>query len=134
MLLFLLTTDGVRQLNAELDFSKGTFHDRGRTNYRYEAVATVRVRQTDDDEHEFRLTLVNGEEIHVEAMAPEAEKLQDEPSGIVSEVTRDAANLRHTLNVMEGIAAEGKRWIVRERLRLCDRAESGPRPAESKRW
>lgn len=118
LLLFLLTTDGVRQLNAELDFAKGTFHDRDRTNYRYEAVAAVRVRQKDDDEHDFKLTLVNGEEIHIEAMAPETEELQDEPSGVVSEVTRDAANLRHTLNVMEGIAAEGKRWIIRERQRV----------------
>ncbi|MFG2088526.1 MULTISPECIES: hypothetical protein [unclassified Spirillospora] len=134
LLLFLLTTDGVRQLNAELDFAKGTFHERHRTNYRYEAVAAVRVRQTDDDEHDFRLTLVNGEEIHVEAMAPEAEKLQDEPSGVVSEVTQDAANLRHTLTVMEGIAAEGKRWILRERQRLGDWAEPGPHPAQSKRW
>lgn len=117
LLLFLLTTDGVRQVNAELDFTQGTLHDRDRTNYRYEAVTAVRVRQTDDDEHDFKLSLVNGEEIHIPAMAPEAERLQDEPSGVVSEVTRDAANLRHTLHVMEGIAAEGKRWIIRERQR-----------------
>ncbi|MEU8804440.1 hypothetical protein [Spirillospora sp. NPDC048819] len=119
LLLFLLTTDGVRQLNAELDFALGTFHDRARTNYRYEAVAAVRVRQLNDDEHDFSLTLVNGEGIHVEATAPAVEELQDEPPGVVSEVSRDAMNLRHTLHVMEGIAAEGKRWATRERQRTA---------------
>lgn len=129
LLLFLLTTDGVRQLHTELDFAEGTFHARDRTNYRYEAVAAVRVRQTDDDEHDFKLTLVSGEEIRVEATAPEPQEAHDEPTGVVSEVTQDAANLRHTFNVMEGIAAEGKRWITRERQRLRTRE----RPATSSR-
>lgn len=109
----------MRQVNAELDFTQGTFHDRARINYRYEAVAAVRVRQPNDDEHDFSLTLVNGEEIRVEATAPALEELPNEPPGVVSEVSRDAMNLRHTLNVMEGIAAEGKRWATRERQRTA---------------
>ncbi|CNF00850.1 Uncharacterised protein [Mycobacterium tuberculosis] len=118
LLLFLLTKDGVRQLTADLDFARGTFHDRARTNYRYEAVAAVRVRQTDDGDHSFELTLVNGEQVKAEMLASAMEELQvDETLATVSETTLDAAGFGHTLRVMEGIAAEGKRWIERERQR-----------------
>lgn len=119
--LFLLTTDGVRQLDVELDFERGTFHGWNRTNYRYEAIAAVRVHQADDDERRFELALVNGEQINVDVMTPGLEELQaDETPGLVSEVTLDAAGLHHTLHVMEGIAAEGKQWIAQERRRKGD--------------
>ncbi|GAA2449074.1 hypothetical protein GCM10010191_78180 [Actinomadura vinacea] len=122
LLLFLLTTDGVRQLSVELDFEQGTFQGWNRTNYRYEAVAAVRVHQADDDERKFELALVNGEQIQVDVITPGMEELQiDETPGVVSEVTLDASGLHHTLHVMEGIAAEGKQWIVQERHRKGDR-------------
>jgi hypothetical protein len=118
LLVFLLTTDGVRQLTVKLDFRKGTFHDRHRTNYRYEAVAAVRVSHADNDERTFELALVNGQEISVQVIGPGMEELQQgENPGAVSEVTLDAAGLYHTLNVLEGIAAEGKEWIGHEHRR-----------------
>lgn len=118
LLLFLLTKDGVRQLTADLDFARGTFHDRARTNYRYEAVAAIRVRQADDGDHSFELALVNGELVKAEMLAAAMEELQvDETLTTVSETTLDAAGFGHTLHVMEGIAAEGKRWIEQERRR-----------------
>ncbi|MFI0482522.1 hypothetical protein [Actinomadura sp. 9N215] len=121
LLLFLLTKDGVRQLSADLDFERGTFHDRARTNYRYEAVAAVRVRQADDGDHSFELALVNGELVKAEMLAAAMEELQvDETLATVSETTLDAAGLGHTLHVMEGIAAEGKCWIEQERQRKAD--------------
>ncbi|WP_433228923.1 hypothetical protein [Actinomadura formosensis] len=121
LLLFLLTKDGVRQLTAELDFERGTFHNRARTNYRYEAVAAVRVRQADDGNHSFELALVNGELVKAEMLATAMEELQvDETLATVSETTLDAAGLSHTLHVMEGIAAEGKLWIEQERRRRAD--------------
>ena len=46
--LFLLTTDGVRQITADLDFENGSFNDRHRTNFRFDAVAAVHVSETDD--------------------------------------------------------------------------------------
>jgi hypothetical protein len=115
---FLLTMDGVRQLFVQLNFEKGTFHDRHRTNYRYEAVAAMQVRQADNDERTFQLTLVNGQEIKVQVIGPGMEELlEGETPGEVFEVTLDAAGLPHTLHVLEGIAAEGKEWIARERQR-----------------
>ncbi|MCP2341037.1 hypothetical protein [Actinomadura rupiterrae] len=122
LLLFLLTKDGVRQLGADLDFEQGTFHDRARTNYRYEAVAAVRVRQADDGDHGFELALVNGELVKAEILAAAMEDLQaDETLTTVSEATLDAAGFGHTLHVMEGIAAEGKLWIEQEHRRRADR-------------
>jgi hypothetical protein len=115
LLVFLLTTDGVRQLTVELDFERGSFHDRQRTNYRFDAVAAVRVSQADNDERTFELALVNGQEIRVQVTGPGMEELQQgENPGAVSEVTLDAAGLHHTLHVLEGIAAEGKEWITQE--------------------
>ncbi|GAA4105804.1 hypothetical protein [Actinomadura miaoliensis] len=122
LLLFLLTMDGVRQLSVELDFERGTFHGWNRTNYRYEAVAAVRVHQADDDERRFELALVNGEQIQVEVMTSGMEELEmDEAPGVVSEMTLDASGIHHTLHVMEGIAAEGKQWIAQERRRKGER-------------
>jgi hypothetical protein len=118
LLVFLLTDDGVRQLTVRLDFERGTFHDRSRANYRYEAIAAVRVRQADVDERTFELALVNGQDVKVQVLGPGMEELQEgESLGEVSEVTLDAAGLHHTLHVLEGIAAEGKSWIIREHER-----------------
>ncbi|MEV7013667.1 hypothetical protein [Streptosporangium sp. NPDC051022] len=118
LLVFLLTADGVRQLAVKLDFGQGTFHDRQRINYRFEAVAAVRVSQSDDDERIFELALVNGQEIKVQVTGPGMEELQQgESPGTVFEVTLDAAGLQHTLHVLEGIAAEGKEWITHEHRR-----------------
>lgn len=115
---FLLTADGVRQLEAGLDFETGVSEERQRTNFRYEAVAAVRVRQA-DDERTFELALVDGQKIDVQVIGRGVmEELQPEESpDDVSEVTLDAAGLRHTLHVLEGIAAEGKRWFARENRR-----------------
>ena len=65
LLAFLLTTDGVRQLIAELDFGKGSFHNRQRINYRFDAVAAVQVAESDDHQRTFELTLINGAPIKV---------------------------------------------------------------------
>jgi hypothetical protein len=125
LLVFLLTNDGVRQLTVRLDFYQGTIHDRRRTNYRYEAVAAVQVRQADHDERTFELALVNGDKIKVQVIGPGMEQLQEgETAEQVSDVTLDAAGLHHTLHVLEGIAAEGREWFERERQRGETRAKN----------
>ncbi|WP_370021000.1 hypothetical protein [Planotetraspora sp. GP83] len=114
LLTFLITADGVRQLTVRLDFEDGTFHDRHRMNYRFEAVAAVHVTHADDDERTFELALVDGQKISVKVIEPGTEELQQgEDPGTVSEATLDAAGLHHTLHVLEGIAAEGKAWMNR---------------------
>ncbi|MEU7916463.1 hypothetical protein [Microbispora bryophytorum] len=118
MKIFLITADGVRQCNARLHFADGTFHDRNRLNYRFEAVTAVHVRQADDNSHTFELSLMDGQKITAQMIGPELEENQEsEDLEEVSEVSLDAAGLRHTLHVLEGVAAEGKAWMTRERRR-----------------
>jgi hypothetical protein len=121
LLVFLLTTDGVRQLTADLDLQKGTFHDRKRVNYRFDAVAAVQVTETDDHRRTFELTLVNGQPITVtvtESSTERTEQLQQgEDPGTLSRLALDATGLSNTLHVLEGVAAEGKEWIKHENQR-----------------
>ncbi|GGO23024.1 hypothetical protein GCM10010116_46450 [Microbispora rosea subsp. aerata] len=116
MKIFLITADGVRQYNARLHFDDGTFHDRNRLNYRFEAVTAVHVQQADDNSHTFELSLMDGQKITAQMIGPELEEQQQpEDPEDVSEVSLDAAGLHHTLHVLEGVAAEGKAWMTRER-------------------
>ncbi|MEV0196123.1 hypothetical protein [Nonomuraea sp. NPDC050691] len=117
LLVFLITQEGVRQLTVKLDFLKGTFHDRQRLNYRFEAVASVWVSHADNNDRTFKLTLVNGDEISVDVSSGMEELQQGEHPGAVSEASLDAAGLPHTLHVLEGIAAEGKGWVEQQEVR-----------------
>ncbi|GAA3473628.1 hypothetical protein [Nonomuraea roseola] len=123
LLVFLLTRDGVRQMTIDLDFEKATFHDRRRINYRYDAVAAVQTAEADNGHKTFELTLVNGHPITVEVTGPppnpEAEGGED--ARTVSQATLDTAGLENTLHVLEGVAAEGKKWITYKREREQDR-------------
>ncbi|MER5626432.1 hypothetical protein ABT061_35930 [Streptosporangium sp. NPDC002544] len=123
LLVFLLTADGVRQMTIDLDFERATFHDRRRINYRYDAVAAVQAAEADDGHRTFELTLVNGHPITVEVTGPppNPEAGVEEDARTVSQVTLDTAGLGNTLHILEGIAAEGKKWINHEREREQDR-------------
>ncbi|NMO53308.1 hypothetical protein HH310_19180 [Actinoplanes sp. TBRC 11911] len=109
LLVFLLTADGVRQVTVELDFAAATLHDWERTNYRYDAVAAVRVQERDDGAREFRLFLVNGDSIEVDVTEPGQAETDEDPD-ILAAGAQDATGLRNTLFVLEGVAAEGRRW------------------------
>ncbi|GAB1824404.1 hypothetical protein [Herbidospora sp. RD11066] len=115
VLVFLLTNDGVRQMKAELDFPKATFHNRSRINFRYDAVASVSATAADDGDKEFELTLMTGRTIKVAVTGQSPQTGDGAPS--MSQITLDTAGLGNTLHVLEGIAAEGKQWIQNERRR-----------------
>ncbi|MET8870204.1 hypothetical protein ABZW11_45335 [Nonomuraea sp. NPDC004580] len=117
LLVFLITQEGVRQLTVTLDFLKGTFHDWRRLNYRFDAVASVGVSESGNDERTFQLTLVNGHEISVEVSSGTEDLQEGESPGTVSKVSLDAAGIPHTLHVLEGIAAEGKKWVEQQEVR-----------------
>ncbi|PZG53033.1 hypothetical protein C1I98_06265 [Spongiactinospora gelatinilytica] len=116
IMLFLLTRDGVRQVTTELDFEVGEFSGGQRANYRFESIAAVRVRQTAGQPWTFELSLVNGQHITIPVDGLGVEELQQgEVPGTVAEATLDAAGVHHTLHMLEGIAASGKRWGDRAR-------------------
>lgn len=121
LLLFLLTDDGVRQVDIDLDFQKASASRTQRLNYRFEAVAAVRIHGTASQQQTFELTLVNGEPISVRVAEVDAASSSGEDPWTLSQVTMDASGLAHTLNVLEGIAAEGKEWIRHQRRRADER-------------
>jgi hypothetical protein len=133
LLVFLLTDDGVRQVSADLALAEGTFHDWERTNYRFDAVAAVRVLQPDNYERIFQLGLVNGRNITIRVTPGEDEEQlqQGEDAEALNRAAMEAAGLTNTLNFLEGVAAEGKRWLQdeirrnRRRKRPPDQEEPG---------
>lgn len=122
LLLFLLTDDGVRQINIDLEFETITSHTTQRLNYRFDAVAAVRIDGIAARQQTFELTLFNGEPISIRVTEPDDETLQgDENAAKIAELSLDAAGLSHTLHVLEGVAAEGKEWVKHRRRRADKR-------------
>ncbi|MEU7676779.1 hypothetical protein AB0C42_18445 [Micromonospora taraxaci] len=125
LLLFLLTDDGVRQVNIDLDFETVASCTTQRLNYRFDAVAAVRIDGIATQQQTFELTLFNGEPISVRVSEPDNDALQqDENATKIAELSLDAAGLSHTLHVLEGVAAEGKEWVKHRRHRADKRLAS----------
>lgn len=118
MLLFLITADGVREVGAELDFERSQLNGFERTNYRFDAVASVRVITSGDTPHSLELTLVNGEPRKIKvvdedpALLETDSKDQERPEDLTN-LTLESFGFDQALHVLEGIAAEGKQWIHR---------------------
>ncbi|MER6754038.1 hypothetical protein AB0I85_17450 [Micromonospora echinofusca] len=124
LLLFLLTGDGVRQVDIDLDFEGGGWRGTQRLNYRFDAVAAVRIHGAAARHQTFELTLVNGAPIDVRVTESMDAGIQPgEDLRTLSEVTLDASGLAHTLDMLEGIAAEGKQWIHHQHGRTKDRLD-----------
>ncbi|PZG19503.1 hypothetical protein C1I95_11415 [Micromonospora craterilacus] len=122
LLLFLLTDDGVRQVNIDLEFETVASHTTQRLNYRFDAVAAVRIDGIATRQQTFELTLFNGEPISIRVTEPDNETLQDDENAAkIAELSLDAAGLNHTLHVLEGVAAEGKEWVKHRRRRANER-------------
>ncbi|MGW4295587.1 hypothetical protein ACWEH1_21405 [Micromonospora chersina] len=122
LLLFLLTDDGVRQVNIDLDFQASAISTTQRLNYRFDAVAAVRIDGMAEQQQTFELTLFNGEPISVQVAESNAEGIQpDEDPSMLAALSLDASGLMHTLHVLEGIAAEGKEWVRHRRQRADER-------------
>jgi hypothetical protein len=116
LLVFLLTRDGVRQIRVELDFETTEYRRQERSNYRFDAVAAVHVEDTIDKRRLFELGLLNGQCMTIDVMGPGTKPLEGEPPNF-TEITLDAAGLYSTLDMLEGVAAEGKGWVSEERER-----------------
>ena len=116
IIVFLLTADGIRQVTYELNARDGEIEQRDWRSYRYDALASVEASVAKDGHRqEFKLYLVNGRVIPFRVSAPITEWNPDDGDAeAVSSATEDATGLRNTLRILEGVAADGKRWIARE--------------------
>ncbi len=128
--LFLITVDGVREVSTELDFERGTFAGQVRRNFRFDAVASVKVQENKGTQHDLEMELVNGPSVQIRVTDP-ADGESDEDAERTSELTVQSAGFAHALHIFEGIAAEGKQWVNRLRrstteLTDSDLQERGP--------
>ncbi|MFI6243526.1 hypothetical protein ACIBEF_27020 [Micromonospora sp. NPDC050795] len=122
LLLFLLTEDGVRQVNIDLNFEIVASHTLQRLNYRFDAVAAVRIDGIATQQQIFELMLFNGKPISIRVSEPDIDTLQHDENAVkIAELSLDAAGLSHTLHVLEGVAAEGKEWVKHRRRRADER-------------
>jgi hypothetical protein len=120
ILLFLLTSHGVRQVTADLDFMKLTFQIRDEIDYRFDTIVSVRVTKMDEDERldsdgkqRFVLTLISGRPLSFVVTNPHNDELQPgEDADTVSAATLDAAGVTNAFEVLQGIGADGKEWLT----------------------
>jgi hypothetical protein len=122
LIVFLLTSDGVRQMYADLGFLTGSLRKGDRISFRYDAIASAhvslpaQVSERHRIQQKFNLTLVNGEPISVVVTDLNPADFQPgEDADSLSKATHDAASVANTLYVLEGVAAEGKTWLQEKR-------------------
>jgi hypothetical protein len=130
MHVFLLTSDGVRQVVFNLNFRYGSHPIIRRTNYRFEAIAAVRFTQVP---RSLELQLVGGQTIDIQLAEPNEETQpatdvtsKDPDVDYPLDVNLAPASLTNTIHMLEGIAAEGKEWVRREGLHSYARSRSFP--------
>jgi hypothetical protein len=112
--LFLITQDGVREVSTELDFEHVAFNGQERNNFRFDAVSSVHVAETNELSYTLELTLTNGPVRNIRVVDPDDQRPDSgENSDTFSRINLDAAGFTHTLHILEGIAAEGRNWIDR---------------------
>ncbi|GAB3288573.1 hypothetical protein [Parasphingorhabdus pacifica] len=113
--LFLITYNGVREVNTELDFEHASFHGHERHDYRFDAFSSVHVTETNELKYTLELTLTNGpsRELHVKGNPDEQQPTSEAHPRSLSRMNLDTSGFTHTLHILEGIASEGKNWIHR---------------------
>ncbi|MGW4853110.1 hypothetical protein ACWEPZ_17995 [Streptomyces sp. NPDC004288] len=112
--LFLFTQDGIREISSEFDFFDGTRKNEQRSNYRFDALTSVQVTENADIGYDLELFLANGPARRIRVKDADAHQLAPtENSREISEINLSAAGSPHTFRLLEGVAADGKRWIER---------------------
>jgi hypothetical protein len=113
--LFLITHDGVREVSTEIDFEHAKLNGQKRNNFRFDAVSSVHVARTNELSYTLELTLMNGEPRNIRVTDSAADRAApNETPYSLAKMSLEAAGFTHTLHILEGIAAEGKRWIERD--------------------
>ncbi|MGH8527481.1 MAG: hypothetical protein ACREXY_25710, partial [Gammaproteobacteria bacterium] len=112
--LFLVTRDGVREVNTEFDFADSTRTNEQRSNYRFDALSSVQVTERDNVGYDLELVLSNGPARKIRVKDTDTHQLApDENAQELTNINLDAAGFAHAFRLLEGIAADGKRWIER---------------------
>ncbi len=117
MVLFLLTEQGVRQVDVRLDFETAEHEITECLNYSFEKVTAARVNGLATQRRTLELILVNGDPIVIAVTEAVQEVEPGEDPTKLSQASIDASGLPRTLEVLEGIAAEGRQWVSHQKDR-----------------
>jgi hypothetical protein len=121
MVVFIITSDGVRQVHANLNFEKGKFGTQDRFNYRFDAISSVGVSEKASGRRVFDLNL-GGKSTEIDLTGWSESLMEaDAEDPETNRVTLESSGLNRTLHILEGVAAEGKDWMSLERSRGVDR-------------
>lgn len=141
--LFLLTANGVREIEQVLDFASGATNNEQRRVFRYTAIAAVNTTPRTVRPHgrrqvaspagggpanrpmtpvlrqAFRITLLNGPDIAIEANYDTLLPLElRERSKALADLVEETTGANSALLTLESVAAEGQDWIRREKERM----------------
>lgn len=125
--IFLITREGVREVRHEVDFKTAEARLEERSNYRFDALSSVQYRTRGDHSSVLTVTLTNGDprEFRIVDAVRDAVDEAGQPDTAVEhpDPDRDSTGFSHALHVLEGMAAEGRKWI--------DARRAGLRPAKA---
>lgn len=107
---FLLTSTGVRQFDMASDMATGSLSGQRRLNFRFDAVTAIKVSRHSHG-NMVKLSLNNGAPIPIRAQGG---------GDIDDNVTLESGGFKRTLHILEGIAAEGDKWLDNEDQREGD--------------
>jgi hypothetical protein len=140
--LFLLTYNGVRQLNVHLDFTTGAENKQTRSAFRYDAIAAAQIEEPNVWPHGRRqvatpegggpagqlprpvlrqalhLTLFDGTPVDIKAEYQDLltnESRHDRE--VLFDLDRQTSGAVSALRTLESVAGEGREWLKRERER-----------------
>jgi len=125
--MFVLAEDGVRQMRARLDFLTGTLTEREQIAYGYSSIAAVHVTRKRGGQT-FELRLTGGDPINVQVKEPapgakppnhqgdrdentELAEEAEEAGNVADDHDLDVASITNTLHLLEGVAADGRKWL-----------------------
>jgi hypothetical protein len=120
--MFLLTEDGFRLVRASLNFLTGSLAVRSRTSRSYDSITAVHVEPNRRGGQTFEVRLAHDQPIKVRVRdpgTPAARDEQDESPQTAAEaeeaiddgMSMDAASVANTLHLLDGVAADGRKWL-----------------------
>lgn len=122
--LFILTEGGVREFTTGLDFATGALFSEDRNAFRYDAITSVRVCEgaappASVSSRSLDLAFNNGGRrvVTIENFDDGLFDGARENVEFLSELAEDSSGITEALRILEAMAAEGGKWIERERRR-----------------
>ncbi len=111
--IFLITRGGVREAVFLLDFEKADFRCTARKEFSFDSVSSVSV-EDEDQKMTMKVALVDGTSQEFSSPRETEDSLLPEETGEeIFERNLDSSGFRQSMLLLEGIGAEGKKWVDR---------------------